>query len=302
MLSILIPIYNYNVVKLVDTLHKQCSREKIAFEILCFDDGSNAKTRAENNPLAAYFGVNYTELSKNLGRARIRNWLAKSASYKNLLFLDCDSKIVGRKFVRNYVEVIGSYDIISGGRNYSKSPPRAKSKKLHWLYGTKRESKSAGFRNRYQYLFFHSNNFLVNKDVFNRILFDEEIEGYGYEDLLMAERLREMKINIKHIDNPVQHLGLEKNSVFLKKTREAIENLLKLKYRNKPLGTRLEIAANRLLDIGMHVDFMKLYRSREKAVDKNLMSNKPRIRNLDLYKLNYYLQERAKWINGDIDY
>ncbi|MBT8228715.1 MAG: glycosyltransferase family 2 protein [Bacteroidia bacterium] len=301
MLSILIPIYNCNVVKLVDTLHKQCRKEKITFEILCFDDGSDLETRKENAPLAAYFGVNYTELSRNLGRARIRNWLAKSASYDNLLFLDCDSKVSGRKFVRNYIDVIGKHKIVSGGRNYSKSPPRAKSKKLHWLYGTHRESKSAAFRNKHPYLFFHSNNFLVEQQIFKSVFFNEEIEGYGYEDLLWAERVKGENLEIHHIDNPVQHLGLEKNTVFLAKTRESIDNLLRLKYRSSPLGTRLEKAAQLLLDNGFHEDFMKIYKYREDAIEKNILSANPRIKNLDYYKLNYYLSQRAKWVQGDLN-
>ena len=92
MLSILIPIYNFKVVKLVETLQKQCEKAKITYEVVCFDDQSQTKYKKDNVILSNYFGVNYTELSENLGRARIRNWMAKIASYDNLLFLDCDTK------------------------------------------------------------------------------------------------------------------------------------------------------------------------------------------------------------------
>ena len=41
MLSILVPIYNYNTNPLVLELHKQCLECNIEFEILCQDDCSN---------------------------------------------------------------------------------------------------------------------------------------------------------------------------------------------------------------------------------------------------------------------
>jgi glycosyltransferase involved in cell wall biosynthesis len=41
MLSILIPIYNYNAYPLVKELHSQCLEATIDFEIFCIDDASN---------------------------------------------------------------------------------------------------------------------------------------------------------------------------------------------------------------------------------------------------------------------
>ena len=45
MLSILIPIYNYNSYPLVQELHKQCLESDIDFEILCQDDASNSELK-----------------------------------------------------------------------------------------------------------------------------------------------------------------------------------------------------------------------------------------------------------------
>ena len=58
MLSILIPVYNYNVVPLVLELHKQCLECEIDFEILCQDDASNSELNEENeiiNGLKYYY-------------------------------------------------------------------------------------------------------------------------------------------------------------------------------------------------------------------------------------------------------
>ena len=103
MLSILIPVFNNKVVKLVKELHDQCVRAKIKFEILVFDDGSREKIKQENKALNGIFGVNYLELSENIGRSRIRNKLAKTAGFPYLLYLDADSKINSRKFIKNYI-------------------------------------------------------------------------------------------------------------------------------------------------------------------------------------------------------
>ncbi|MCZ2338586.1 MAG: glycosyltransferase [Chitinophagales bacterium] len=62
MLSIVIPIYNQDVRKLVDTLMKQCQKLDINFQILCFDDCSEPKYRKLNKELAFRINVNYTEM------------------------------------------------------------------------------------------------------------------------------------------------------------------------------------------------------------------------------------------------
>ncbi|NNE27552.1 MAG: glycosyltransferase [Saprospiraceae bacterium] len=296
MLSILIPIYNCDVTKLVDELHKQCGTAKILFEILCFDDGSSNKYRQANASLASYIGVNYTEMSKNLGRAKIRNWLAKSASYDNLLFLDCDSKLTNKTFIKRYLKVMDKAPVISGGRIYSKRKPTAQSKILHWKYGKFRESKSEAYRNKHPYLFFHTNNFLIKKQLILDIKFDESIYGYGYEDLLFAQLLKEKGLTIRHIENPVQHLGLEKTEIFLSKTRKSLDNLLLLNYKGQVLPTRLVQLADRIIALGFHEDFMKLFERFESYILKNLHGPKPSMRYMDAFKLNYYLKQRHKLI------
>jgi hypothetical protein len=299
MLSILIPIYNYKVVPLVDALQKQCVKSKINYEILCFDDQSDTKYKKLNNALSDYFRVNYTELSENIGRARIRNWLAKSASYDTLLFLDCDSKIVNKNFIENYISLIGKSPLISGGRIYKNREPRAYTKRLHWLYGTKKESQNSKVRNRYPVKYFHSNNFLVDRQVILDNPFEEQLAKYGYEDLLYARQLQDQKIDILHLDNSIEHLGLEKNTKFLEKTKLAIDNLLFLKYReNEAIPTNIEQFANRLYDFGFHEDFLNFYAKRESQINAILMSKNPTLRALDMYKLHYYYDRRNAWISG----
>lgn len=293
MLSILIPVYNVKVEKLVRTLLNRCSKAGIDFEILCFDDASRDSIRSENAILSNYFGVNYTELSENLGRARIRNWMARSAGFENLLFLDCDSRPVGRSFIRRYVDCIESgYDIVSGGRVYRKKKPRAKSKYLHWLYGKKKESRPAKHRNRYPTELFHSNNFLVRRDLMLDVPFDESLDQYGYEDLLWARQAHQKNYRITHIDNPVEHLGLEPVDKFLKKTRLACENLARIKKENDSIDTRLTRFADKLDRWKLTDYFMNFMGNRLVNVEKKLKAPGASLFLYQLYKLYHYMKLR----------
>ncbi|MEZ4911562.1 MAG: glycosyltransferase [Saprospiraceae bacterium] len=239
MLSILIPIYNQDVTKLVMTLVKQCNKAGIRYQILCFDDGSIEKYKQLNKVLGQTIHVNYTELQENLGRSRIRNWLGKAAYFEYLLFLDGDTKITSNAFIKTYVQQLDTDTVISGGRIYSKSKPRSPKKFLHWKYGSTRESLKAKKRNKNPYMNFHSNNFVIPAHIFAKYPFDQQVVGYGYEDTLYAEKLKFGNIKIKHIDNPTVHTGLENADVFIKKTINATDNLAKLYSDAKLKETRL---------------------------------------------------------------
>ena len=283
MLSILIPVYNCSVVKLVKELHDQCMRAKILFEILVFDDGSRPKYKEENQKLNRLFCVNYVELSTNHGRSKIRNRMAKTASLKYLLFLDSDSKISSRKFIKKYVAVAKENCLISGGRIYSKKAPRSKKKYLHWLYGTKMESQSVKVRNLHPSRYFHTNNFLVSKDIMIKYPFDEEIKGYGYEDILFAHALQEDGIEIIHIDNPIIHGILEPLDTFLKKQDEALLNLKRLIQLHPEIPVRLWLKYRQLESYGLNSIIYKILGPSNKR-RKKLLNSKPSLSKLRNYR------------------
>jgi len=239
MLSILIPIYQKDITKLVSNLVKQCHKAKIAFEVICLDDLSSPKIRTANQPLNQMMGVNYVELSENKGRARIRNQLAKLARYDHLLFLDCDTRLKGAKFIKNYLPYLKARGAVIGGREYNKKPPKSKKKLLHWTYGNKRESRSVKHRNKNKVAFFHSNNFVIDRQSILDHPFDVDIQGYGYEDLCLGYLLHQNGIKITHIDNPTIHAGLENADVFLRKAEEASQNLSRLFQMGLVPDTRL---------------------------------------------------------------
>ncbi|MFZ1582371.1 MAG: glycosyltransferase [Saprospiraceae bacterium] len=118
MLSIVIPIFNQDIRPLVFTLMKQCNKLNINYQILCFDDCSDQKYKDMNQELAFKINVNYTEMTENLGRSKIRNWLGKAAYFDYILFLDGDSTVKNKDFIKNYINLVQPDQVIYGGRQY----------------------------------------------------------------------------------------------------------------------------------------------------------------------------------------
>ncbi len=104
-------------------------------------------------------------------------------------------------------------------------------KLLRWKYGKWREQRKASEKNKNPNEWFSTFNVLIEKTVFAKIRFNEELKQYGYEDTLMGYQLKKADIEVLHIDNGLIHEGLETNKEFLNKTKLGIENLSKL-YEN----------------------------------------------------------------------
>ncbi|MBN2891246.1 MAG: glycosyltransferase [Bacteroidales bacterium] len=225
MLSLLIPIYNFDTSELVYELHAQALNANINFEILLVDDFST-ELKEKNSKLQNLKHVVYEELTCNFGRSKIRNYLAGKAKYDNLIFLDCDSGIISIDFIEKYIQNVDK-KIVYGGRIYAKKKPDA-NYYFHWYYGVNRESQKIEIRKQNPNKGFQTNNFMIKSEIFNNIKFNETIKGYGHEDTLFGYELKNRKIEITHIDNPVIHLGLEKTDDFLRKTKNGLNNLIVL--------------------------------------------------------------------------
>ena len=289
MLSILIPIYNEDITGLVKDLAYQCNRQKITYEIICFDDGSRQLYKDKNEVLRSVFRVNYVELSENLGRAKIRNWLAKSARFDHLLFLDGDSKLINKSFIKNYVEHLPSNKVIVGGRIYKLKQPKNVKKVLHWKYGSLRESLTAAKRQKAGFIHFHSNNFIIPADIFDKHKFDTKINGYGYEDLVFAQELETAGHQIMHIDNPTRHNKIENVDAFLAKTTEGIGNLHSLYKSGRLKTTRLIKAYEMLKKYKLLAMTTKYMGKKVNHYEENIRSPKPSIRKFNLWKLYQFI-------------
>lgn len=226
MLSVCVPVYNYDIRPLVAHLKLQLKTLQATVELLFIDDGSDPHFKTLNRQSCEEF--NYAELDENVGRAKIRNLFIDKASYSYLLFLDCDSLIIQSDFLTKYINVLQSKpQVVCGGRIYTDAKPENKFR-LRWYYGKYRESQNAAERSLQPNKSFMTNNFLIAKELLAAVRFDESLVQYGHEDTLFGFELKKRGIVIQHIENPILNGDLESNSEYLNKTKAGILNLIKI--------------------------------------------------------------------------
>ncbi len=288
MLSILIPVYNYNVVPLVEALQKNMQGLNIPYEIIVFNDASSSFLN-ENLVLKEKQNVVYEILEENIGRSKIRNLLAKKAKYEWLLFLDSDVIPTNTTFISDYLPSINTeVKVVYGGILYSEKKPE-KEKLLRWIYGKERESLPFNIRSKKPYISFLTLNFLVHKSIFEKVSFNESIPNLRHEDTLFSYNLKQQQIPIFHINNPVYHLGLDTFENAIQKENEALLALKNLLDRNLIAFDYLKIS--RLFHIIKRcqlVIFIGLIHNRiSSLMINNLASSQPSLFIYDLYRLGY---------------
>jgi len=295
MLSICIPIYNYDVRPLVQALHLQAGKADYPFEILLMDDASDEEFRKKNQTINLK-SVRYIQLNENIGRSKIRNHLTSAAKYPYLLFMDCDSAIALPAYIENYTRFFESQIVCCGGRKYEDKEPSG-STRLRWKYGVERECAPASERNKNPNAGFQTNNFLIDKSLFEKVKFNEDLDGYGHEDTLFGLELQGQGIIIRHIDNPLIHLGLESADDFLKKTENGIMNLHKVelllqeKYPEYVNHSRLMQSKLFLQKYHLAGLALKLFNMLRRRIKANLLSKNPSLMIFDLYKMGLLCSE-----------
>jgi len=291
MLSILIPTYNYNVFPLVQEVFQQCVKENIIFEIIVLDDSSQ-NFHEENNQINTLNNCFYTVLNQNIGRSAIRNLLSTKASFENLLFLDADVRLISNLFIKNYLNFIENnpqYNVVYGGIVYQENKPD-NNQLLRWIYGNKREALPAEKRSENAYISFLTLNFLIKKDVFAKVKFNEAIPNLRYEDLLFSYDLMKSNTSVQHINNQVVHNGIENSEFFLQKTNDSLKGL-KFLLANNYLPddyARLSAVYKLLKQTKLIVLIDLIYKLRKNSFKKNLLSSKPSLLIYDIYRLGYF--------------
>ncbi|GAB6393698.1 MAG: glycosyl transferase [Bacteroidales bacterium] len=290
MLSICIPVYNYDVTAFVRDLHRQALLTGCPFEILLMDDASDAPYREVNRTVTELAYVRYIQLEKNIGRSKIRNRLAEDARHPYLLFTDCDSATASQSYIANYLPFCRPGVVCCGGRQYEAEKP-AGDTFLRWKYGTARECAPACVRSRKANYGFCSNNFLIHQPLFRTTRFNEDLENCVHEDTLFGLELLINGTTIRHIDNPLIHLGLESAAVFLEKTESGMKNLLKIdailreKYPEHIAHSRLTKTRNILQKWHLLPLVAAVFKIARPRMKKHLLGKNPSLRIFDLYKL-----------------
>jgi glycosyltransferase involved in cell wall biosynthesis len=228
-ISLLIPVCDFDIVALVHSMKGCIGKIPELIEIIIGDDGSSTENRARYKMLEGD-GVRVIISEKNIGRAAIRNKLALEARGDFLLFIDADTMIpsTAEAYLHKWTAAMASARVISGGVLYHESPPGDPEKILRWKYGIRREQRKASERNKHPHASFSTFNVLIDRKIFSKLRFNEEIRQYGHEDTLLSYQLKKAGIDILHIDNGLFHEGLESNHEFLEKTKLSLENLSRL--------------------------------------------------------------------------
>ena len=285
MLSILIPTYNLNVFPLVQSLQKQCLQANIDFEINAFDDCSTL-VHEENNQINDLKNCNYIRLQENIGRSAIRNLLGRKSNFDRLLFIDAGTVPLKKDYLSRYLAHLDQ-DLVVGGMTHLEKAPK-KPNRLRWLYTKKRENFTT--ENIKNNSVICSSNFMIAKEVFLSAPFDESIKKYGCEDVVFFDTVIQITGNPKYIDNPVIHDAKDSATVFVKKTKEALENLVLLIEDGKMGKERYRVSKwyGRLRKYRLDKLVSGLFTMTEKIFLVNFKSSYPSIFLYDLYRLGYY--------------
>ncbi|MDO5980116.1 glycosyltransferase family 2 protein [Flavivirga spongiicola] len=288
MLSILIPVYNYDITNLIYEIHEQATLAKIEFEIICLDDKSNEDILKANLVVNELDNVLYKTSERNNGIAITRQHLCDSAKYDWILLIDADTELKDKTFIPNYLDVINSgFNVIFGGISYKNNKPDKKSL-LRWKYGKQFEEVTAKKRNRRPYKRTSAANILIKKKLYQRFSLDSIGNSYGM-DIFFGPQLKLNNIPVLHINNGVYHLGLEKSATYIKKTQRAVETLLNLHYQKK-----IKLHENGLLKsflffkkIKLNFIFSLWYKLFKNLMTLNLLSSNPSTKTLQAYKISY---------------
>lgn len=305
-LSILLPSYNNVCVSLVQVLQRQADAlwgkldKPFRYEIIVADDCStDAACIDANRVIGDMLHCRYLRMEQNVGRAQIRNVLISESSGDYVLLIDSDLFLCDDNYLYKYAT--STADVVYGGtciggEGLAMVDNEANTENLkgnlRYIYEKKAEpSHRAVFRQLRPNQEISVCNLYARRDIMKAHPFDSRFKAYGYEDVLFGKRLAESGIEVTHIDNPVLINEFEPNSVFVKKTEEAILTLCRFEqdlegYSN--LKTKVT-TLGRYIPLSLFRLWHRIMKNKEK---RNLTGSKPSLLLFKLYKLGFFLENR----------
>lgn len=305
-LSILLPSYNNVCVSLVQALQRQADAlwgkldKPFRYEIIVADDCStDAACIDANRVIGDMLHCRYLRMEQNVGRAQIRNVLISESRGDYVLLIDSDLFLCDDNYLYKYAT--STADVVYGGtriggEGFAMVDNEANTENLkgnlRYIYEKKAEpSHRAAFRQLRPNQEISVCNLYARRDIMKAHPFDSRFKAYGYEDVLFGKRLAESGIEVTHIDNPVLINEFEPNSVFVKKTEEAILTLCRFEqdlegYSN--LKTKVT-TLGRYIPLSLFRLWHRIMKNKEK---RNLTGSKPSLLLFKLYKLGFFLENR----------
>lgn len=291
-ISILISTFNWPCYQLASQLEEQIQKANYKIDIIVGEDASTSSVVLnENKKIQRLPHCQYILFTKNNGRAKIRNKLAKYAQGDYLLFIDSDALVISPFFLNQYIHCIPRHNVVYGGIKTLPICNEKGNRTLRLSYEKAAEKiRNLSFRRKHPYSYISAFNILIKKELFMQNQFNEKCSTYGYEDALLGIELKIKKEKIYHIDNPLLHTGIDTNEKYLKKIEQSLETLYKI---GEPMQSFSDICRlyRFLHKIGIDQLLSKLFvRVFKKIFIKNLLSTTPSLLILKLYKLGFYCQ------------
>lgn len=284
-ISVLIPTFNYDCRRLVEQLLKQLPADG---EIIVGDDCStNPNVLDALKEMEGWPGCRIFRPTRNLGRAAIRNTLAREAKGEWLIFIDADAEVRSSSFISDYLAAAREADVVCGGTGNMHRCPRPAAR-LRYDYEVAAEKRlTLEHRRRHPYAGFTTFNFLIRRTTFLSILFDEHCHEYGHEDTLFGLELKMRGIKVLHIDNKLTHLGLEDADIYLSKTETALRSLAGMSIEQKQ-NVRISQMYLRLRKWHLGGLVLGVFRLTRRLLRKNLLGKHPNQLLFSFYKLGFY--------------
>ena len=287
-ISILIPVYNYICLPLVQSIQRQAASLGIQYEIIVADDGSTQQEAiATNEAINALDSCRFIRREVNAGRSAIRNFLVRQSRFQWLLFMDCDMEIDNPHFLQRYLEADDG-DVVDGGIAIGGDSHQWK-QNLRYQYERQcAPQHTAEERIKHPYRSFRTTNFMARREVMLSHPFDERFLHYGYEDVLFGKQLRQSGFTILHIDNPLLLTDYEPNPVFVAKTEESLHTLYQ--FRNDLKGYSSLLTFIEGIHLSIITAIFKTSHSLFGRMERQCLCGKhPNLTIFKLYKLGYYL-------------
>lgn len=302
-ISILIPTYNRECLQLVSDLQAQCSvLDSLEWEIIVADDGStDCRSVEHNRAINRMPGCRYLERRDNVGRAGIRNALAREARLGWLLYIDSGMRVRDAQFVARYCDLLDRCTLPADGmlvmyggytvaHTQEANPGVALDDNLRYRYELRaRQNRDASLRAPHPYRDFHTSNFLATRITMLRHPLDERFVHYGYEDVLWGDTLEQAGVPLVHVDNPVSFERLEGNLAFVGKTEEALRTLHQFRHE-LARSSRMVVLAERLRRTKVAYPMVRaLYPLLSLHMKARLTGGKSGLTLFGIYRLMYYI-------------
>lgn len=288
MVSVLIPVYNYNIQNLVENLLNQFESLNCKWELFLSDDMSETDCKKDNVKFISGLdksNVILYQQEKNIGNAANRNYLIEKANYEWLLFLDADVLPVKGDFLSLFISAfkITNRDLISGNIVYDSENP--KPHLLRWKYGKLKEEILIEERKRKPILNLRGANFAIRKSVALKFKMPILKEKYGFVDTRFFLQFSDDQVEV--IENSVYHLGIEENKVYVAKIKQAISNAYYLMNNNIELSNQLTLISS-YKKVRLFKRFLAFFFGISKSsIERNLLSENPSIFVFQLFKILY---------------